>query len=369
MKISPEAAAVLASLGRYGSVLISGPPACGKTRLMQEVAEAFVAVGSTQENGKPQLNQKGFVAIPKVPPAPAAVGPIVPSSDRRQRHVQRIAFSPNTKARDFTTGYAPALGGSFQVVKGALITANEAALSGGASLLIVDEMNRGPAVQLFGDALVAMEREARLLPDDSVGTRSWPMRILDSNTGQLTDFYLSHHLYILGAINQADVSVDPMDVAFLRRFAPIQLNPRSDLVRDILGAVGSKADLPKDAPSPAEMMEALVRAWEHVNSQIAIGLSPELRIGHGILLSTPSAPASVEEGRRVALESWLKVVAHVKEVFFGDVVGLGLALRAELGSSGYGLSDVTYGLNQKQLLREPSLAPNSIYTVLRQVGG
>lgn len=367
MTISPEAAAVLASLDRHGSVLISGPPGCGKTRLMQEVAEAFSSTNA-QDAGKPALKQQGFVAIPKSAPVPTSTGSLVPSPDR-PRHVQRIAFSASTKARDFTTGYAPGLDGKFQVVKGALVTANEAAIGGAASLLIVDEMNRGPAVQLFADALVAMEKDRRLLPDDKVGPGAWPMRILDATTGQPIDFYLSHHLYILGAINQADVSIDPMDAAFLRRFAPFQLNPKPDVAREVLGATGANAELPSDNPAPSDVAEALIRAWAHVNAQIEIGLSPELRIGHGVLLGTPKAPTSVSEAYHTALEAWAKVATHVKEVFFGDVVGLGLAFRAEPGSTGYSLVDVAYGLDQKQQLREPVLDASSIYTVLRQVGG
>lgn len=350
-------------------MLVSGPPACGKTRLLQEVAEAFGAKGVAAGNGAPELRQSGFVAIPKVTAAPDLHGVKLPSPDKSVRHVRRIAFSANTKARDFTTGYAPGIAGGFQIVKGALVTANEAALGGAASLLIIDEMNRGPAVQLFADALVAMEREQRLLPDDSVGPRSWPMRILNSADGQPIDFYLSHHLYILAAMNQADVSVDPMDTAFLRRFARFDLLPRPEPARAVLGAAGAKAELPADNPSPPEMIEALVRAWAHVNEQIEIGLSPDLRIGHGVMLSYPQAPQNAADAARIALDSWTKIASHAKEVFFGDVVGLSLAFRAEPGSAGYSLQDVTYGLDQRQHLREPMLDHASIYSVLRQVGG
>lgn len=236
MPYSNEALSVLAKLGAAHNVLLSGPPSCGKTYLLQEVADAFANGGlqAVQPAQPVAVVQKVAIPAEVAQPEPQAQG--LPSPGRAIRHVERIAFSANTRARDFTTAFVPLVNGGaagFQVAKGALIRANEAALNGGAALLIIDEMNRGPAVQLFGDAIVSIEQDKRLDADDQVTKDAWPMHILDDQ-GQIVEMRLSSHLYILAALNQADVSIEPLDVAFLRRFEPVPLEPRPDIVRAAL---------------------------------------------------------------------------------------------------------------------------------------
>lgn len=368
MPYSSEALAVLAALQQKHNVLLSGPPSCGKTFLLQEVADAFASGGAVAAPPARPVAVVQRVAIPAEVAIPSSTPAGLPSPGRPVRHVERIAFSANTRSRDFTTAFVPSVAGAgvgFQIAKGALIRANEAALLGGASLLIIDELNRGPAVQLFGDAIVAIEQDKRLDPADRPTRNTWPIHILDDH-GQIAEMRLSAHLYILAAINQADVSIEPLDVAFLRRFEPVPLEPRADIVRALLGTSGS---VPNAPGSPGDVVEVAVRAWEKVNERISIGRSPDFRIGHGIFLQPSTAPANVDEALSRSVSWWKRIAAHVQEVFFGDLIGAGIVLNESHDGPGYKIISTAYGIDQKQQLIAPTIAPGTIYNILRQVAG
>lgn len=370
MAYSTEALSVLAALGAKHNVLLSGPPSCGKTYLLQEVADAFETRGGGVQPAQPAqpVAVAQRVAIPAQVVAPAQQVQGLPSPGRANRHVERIAFSANTRARDFTTAFVPLVKGGaagFQVAKGALIRANEAALSGGAALLIIDEMNRGPAVQLFGDAIVSIEQDKRLDANDQPTRDTWPLHILDDQ-GQIVEMRLSSHLYILAALNQADVSIEPLDVAFLRRFEPIPLEPRSNVVRAALGASGNTPDVPA---APGDVVEVAVRAWEKVNERIALGRGPDFRIGHGIFLMPNSPPGDVAQALDRAVGWWKRIATHVHEVFFGDLIGAGVVFNESQNGAGYKIVSTPYGIDQKQQLVPPAIDAGTIYAVLRQVAG
>ncbi len=369
MAYSNEALKILSTLSAKHNVILSGPPSCGKTFLLQEVADAFSHGGgsaSSQPTQPVAVVQK--VAIPKQVGSGGNTITGLPSASRTSRHVERIAFSANTRSRDFTTAFVPSVGNQhagFQVAKGALIRANEAALNGAAALLIIDEMNRGPAVQLFGDAIVSIERDKRLGPDDKPTRDSWPLHILDDQ-GQVVEMHLSSHLYILAALNQADVSIEPLDVAFLRRFEPISLSPQAEVIRDKLKASGNAPEVPSSA---GDVVEVAVRAWEEVNKRIALGRGPDFRIGHGIFLEPATPPSDSNEALDRACGWWKRIETHVQEVFFGDLIGAGVVFNESPDGSGYKIVSTAYGADQKQQLVAPTISVDTVYDVLRQVAG
>ncbi|AYJ86383.1 ATPase [Sphingomonas paeninsulae] len=373
MSATPTIDAVLRALSERQNVLLSGPPSSGKTHLMQAVANAFSIWAPVAPSSGPR-SASARIAIPANTPTPQGPIPTMPSPGRSGRHVERIAFSANTKARDFTSAFVPMVGASgsasigFMVETGALIRANDQALSGGAALLVIDELNRGPAVQLFGDAIVSIETDKRLDHNDQTTLNSWPMRVLDKS-GTTVPVYLSRHLYILSSINMADTSIEPLDVAFLRRFETIPVMPDPALARVHLAAAGVGVALPPAPVGPAHVTEAAVRAWEHVNERITIGRSADYQLGHGIFLGQPNAPATIQEALELATGWWRKIHTHVREVFYGDVLGVGVALNAGTDPAGYQLLNAPYGQDERQRIVEPTIDPSTIYGVLKRVSG
>lgn len=377
---SPECLEVLSALTERRNVLISGPPAAGKSRLLNEVAKAFEAKFTTSMPTKaPVLDPSASVPIPAKAPTPAldpTLQSALPSPGRTDRKVFRTVFHQNSKYRDFLTGLTPSLKqvGGFEIAQGILYRASEHARSAtGASLLIIDEINRGPAVQVFGGAIVAIEGEKRLGPDGSLQEATQYFELLDPASGTMVEYAFPHHLYILGAMNQADVSVEPLDVAFLRRWAPYALQPSEPILRAYFGLPAKPQPLPSTPSSAMDVYEALVQAWAKVNAGIALGRTLEFQVGHGAVM-TPAgtAPASLDDALALAARSWNIVRAHLDEVFFGDIRGLAVVLSAtgQVANHPYLLEDAFFGDEPKQYLKGPARSvPANVYAILSAVAG
>lgn len=370
---SKDCKQALKLLARSRNVLVSGAPGTGKSRLLAEVALAFeTALGLAPTGGAPKLNPVGGIPIP---PAHGAAKDI-PAPTKMDRKVFRTVFHQNSKYRDFVSGITPAVNkvaGSpdFIVVKGTLYRASEHAKTAyGAALLIIDEINRGPAVQVFGGAIVAIESDKRLALDGTKRAETQYFEILDPASGDVIEYALPHDLYILAAMNQADASVEPLDVAFLRRWEPLRLEPDEAALRDFYG-LGFNGDnaLPDTPSSVNDALEASVRAWVAVNAKIALGRGPEFQIGHGVLMSDVKPQTlPLPEALSALCVGWAKVRAHVEEVFFGDLRGIAAALNALDGPTfnPFKLTETTFADDLRFRLEGPTnFDEGNIYLVLR----
>lgn len=360
---SPASKKVLQLLLTSKNVLLSGPPGVGKTRLLSEVAGQFAA-GQFGAGGIPTLNHADEVAI----------------QDADEAKVFRTVFHQNSKYRDFVTGIAPAVGnakaGEFTVVEGTLFRAAEHARQEGcASLLIIDEINRGPAVQVFGGAMVAIEADKRLGADGKPHELTQFFEVMMPPEGAIKEYALPDRLFILAVQNQADTSVEPMDVAFLRRFEPYRLEPDETVLRQHFGIEGGSARaLPDQVVGPDDLFEASVRAWMAVNSRIAVGRGRDFQIGHGVLMSPVVRDITLENAHELVAKGWGKVVAHVSEVFYGDTRSLAIALNAAESDEVVGtpLKIVEHAFGSEiryELEGEAGWMQESLYSGLRQIGG
>ena len=242
----------------------------------------------------------------------------------------------------------------------------------GASLLIIDEINRGPAVQVFGGSIVAIESDKRLLPDGGVGPETQSFELL-APTGRTEEYALPHHLYLLAAMNQADTSVEPLDVAFLRRWAPWKLEPSIAPLLSYFKITAAAVNTLKEAPvASGDVFAALVRAWSSVNARVALGRGREFQIGHGVLMVGGSTlPGDLSGALRVAGEAWRMVRAHVDEVFFGDIRGVAavLGISDAKKSHPYKLEDRSFADEPRLEIAGPDPIPaDQLYTLLRSVG-
>lgn len=369
---------VLRLLKTRRNVLIQGAPGTGKSRLLSEVARAFVTSPiSTATTSTPVHVVNARVSIPQAVPVEVDTDlqNVWPAPDRRDRQVFPTVFHQNSKYRDFITGIMPVMGSGnsgFQVVTGTLYRASEhAKLSDGASLLIIDEINRGPAVQVFGGSIVAIEPEKRLLSDGMPGLKTQYFELLSPPNGELVKYALPEHLYILAAMNQADVSVEPLDVAFLRRWALIRLEPDAAVLRSEFHLSTVTQPLPEQPSSPEDVYNAAVRAWETINARIRVGRGPEFQLGHGIFFTGDAGKAkTVEEALTEMAQVWGYIRQHIDEVFFGDLQGISETLNVYDGPANhpYKLEQIMFAGEPRQELVGPvTVGPNKIYALLRAV--
>ena len=346
---------VLALLEARRNVLLAGPPGTGKSKLLGDIARLF------KENSNASVPAYDPTATVPIPPSPISTlpGDMCQSSNRK---VFRCVLHQSSKHRDFLTGMMPDVRagqppGSFRITEGILYRASEfARRDDHAALLIIDEINRGPTVQVFGGAIVAMEADKRLGADGNPTDETQYFDLINPADGELIEYAFPSRLYILAAMNQADVSVEPLDVAFLRRWTPYSLEPDPSVLRGHFGLSATPATTLPATPSTAEdVSEAAIQAFEAVNTRIALGRGAEFRIGHGVLMANESTPANLTEALDYFATAWRTIKNHIDEAFFGDVRGTAIVLNADRGiaENPYNLEETSFGDAPRAMIKGP----------------
>lgn len=362
---STSAVAVLKRLRDRHNVLVSGPPATGKSLLLGEVARWFLET--------PRPPHEPMAAVPFPRGAVVGIDEWLPSPERSDRKVFRTTFHQGTKLRDWLRGLVPVAGAgamAFKVTNGvfydALVHAESA---GGASLVIVDEINRGPAVQVFGDTIVAMESDKRLDPAGERRQTTVPLRLL-TDDGDFEERDVPHHLYLLAAMNRADTSVEPLDVAFLRRWDPFHLLPDTVLAMQYLGLADTDESASDNATAAVDVYAVLHRAWRAVNARISLSRGSEYQLGHGVLMwSANSPPEDLVGALEYSAVAWRRIREHVDELFFGDARTTAAVLNVDAVGNPYRLESTVFAdAPVTQLVGPPDPEGNELYTLLRAVG-
>lgn len=358
--IEPSTRAVLKALATRKNVIISGPPGTGKSRLLNQVRDLFEwhnsSMGADPDSDIPLPEERGEIP------------PWFPSAHRTDdRRTFATVFDQNTKYRDFMRGLVPSVGiaAQFQVTEGTLYRASLHALKDdNAALVIVDEINRGPAVAAFGSALVGLEADKRLGPNGERMATTQEFELI-GDEGQLVTFALPADLYVLAAMNEADTSVEPLDVAFLRRFAPYRLEPQPETLREHFGLPKDPAVV-KNAPETyLDVYESLSQAWEALNKQILLARGAAYQLGHGALMHRDAPTAGLPAAQEYADEAWATLRAHLDEVFFADTRAMVDVLHVEEDGSPYDLEEATFaGQSVSRIIGPLRPTPNELYKLL-----
>ena len=360
--IGEDAREVLRALAIRKNVILSGPPGTGKSRLLNQVRDLF--------QWKQDKVGASLTARIPIPPATSVLPTWFPSpTQTTSRSVFPTVFDQNTKYRDFMRGLVPKISspGEFIVTNGTLYRASlHAVQNGHAALVIIDEINRGPAVAAFGSALVGLESDKRSASNGTLLPTTQQFEILSSN-GSSELFTLPNDLYILASMNEADTSVEPLDVAFLRRFHTYRLEPETSVLRQHLGlsAVGSNDPFPQTPATPTDWYEALARAFSKVSDQILLGRGQAYQLGHGALMHTSAPQTTTTEAEEYVSTAWATLRAHLDEVFFGNSRAMSDILCAEQSASPYTLTETSFAGQTVRRLTGPSRPnPHELYRLL-----
>lgn len=300
---SPE---VLGALGKYKNVLLYGPPGTGKTQLLAELVATVASRGAG--GGNPVL-QLGNQANPFSTAASSADEDEIPADVE----VEWVTFHQSYSYEDFIVGRRPKPEGGGLVLEphfGVLMTLAvklQQANSPDAYLLIIDEINRANASQVFGEFITLLDPDYRetvsgapnskalkiRLPGISYqGGESEPIVMLrDGEVHRLPeDWTFPEHIYVLATMNSVDKAALPLDSALTRRFHRIEMAPDLDLIGGKLGVslndLAAKAREIRNSvimPDSLTAEETSVLLLDRLNILIAADIGEDFELGHALI--------------------------------------------------------------------------------------
>ncbi|MFF8594376.1 McrB family protein [Streptomyces sp. NPDC015220] len=189
-------------------LVLYGPPGTGKTYLAMKLAEYF--------GGGPE-------------------------------QVKIVQFHPSYAYEDFFEGFRPVEDPetrevAFRLTAGPLRELADLASREGnrhvPHFLIIDEINRANLAKVFGELYFLLEYRDR------------SVRLTYSGD----DFWLPRNLFVIGTMNTADRSIALVDAAMRRRFAFVELSPRTEPTAGLLARWLKREG--RD-PEPARLLDAL----------------------------------------------------------------------------------------------------------------
>ena len=217
-----------------------------------------------------------------------------------------VQFHPSLSYEDFVRGWRPSKehSGGLALEDGLLLKTIKRAQSSPDKkyVLVIEEINRGNPVQIFGEMLTLLEADKRS-PAHGV-TLSYPRS--DDEV-----VYIPSNLYVVGTMNLADRSLAMIDVALRRRFAFWDMSP---MVGDLwLNWVHDKCQVDKSLLQ--NVRDGIGKLNNMIESDQRLGI--QFRIGHSYV--TPPC------GRLTNAQEWFDDVIDtelaplLREYWFDDI--------------------------------------------------
>lgn len=169
-----------------------------------------------------------------------------------QSHVFQCQFHPSLGYEDFVEGHVPdeTSKSGFKVVDKLFLEACAVAERINSNVVvIVDEINRGDPARVFGELLTYVEH----------GYRGVPFRKAYSGATAI----IPKNLLVFGTMNQHDRSITQFDLALIRRFDHVDLEPSVELVEKFLTNTGKFS---------TEQIDRVTRWFETLQKMLPFGI-------------------------------------------------------------------------------------------------
>lgn len=168
--------------------------------------------------------------------------------------------------------------------------------------LLIDEINRGNVASIFGELIALIEDDKRMINKGEKKIPGLKVRLPYSRE----EFVVPDNLYIIGAMNTADRSVEALDTALRRRFTFVAVYPQAVLIQK---PVGFEVDLQK----------LLIT----INGRIEKLLDQDHCIGHYYFMGIEKKDNPLQELRLIFKT---KILPLLEEYFYGDPGKIGMVL-------------------------------------------
>lgn len=318
---------IFASWGEGRNVLLYGPPATGKTRL---ISQLFQALQTPPESSRGILLDPDDASDPFSRPPQSITIPL-------PAKVVWTTFHQSYGYEDFVLGLRPALdayGARLEPWSGVFL---DAALELAdeysqfkSVVIFIDEVNRGNAARIFGEFMTFLDfdyREGGSVP------LPLPLRQLSFTEGLSEElrrpggnivridegFTFPKHVYVVATMNSVDRAAVPIDSALARRFDRIEMRPDLDALAAHWGL--DAAMIPMPTEENWETLDPFQTAYlllDRLNVVIASDLGAEFELGHGLLtpISSTVIAADGSEQPIAEADAWRRLSKTWDDVLF-----------------------------------------------------
>ncbi|QOV78461.1 AAA family ATPase [Enterobacter asburiae] len=318
---------ILASWEAGRNVLLYGPPATGKTRL---ISELFQLLSVSPESTTGILLDPNETQVPFTRPEKEIAIP-------RPVKVVWTTFHQSYSYEDFVLGLRPEIspdGTRLQPWAGLFLDAalelNDPTSDYKSVVVFIDEINRGNAARIFGEFMTFLDfdyreegRVALPLPLRQLNYKDGRSEKICRPNGRVTDipehFTFPKHIYIVSTMNSVDRAAIPIDSALSRRFDRIEMRPN-------LGVLARHWGLDRKAISSLtqdswETLNPYVTGYllmDRLNVAIASDLGPEFELGHGLFTSITASTTLTDDAEQLIDEdrAWQSLASAWDEVIF-----------------------------------------------------
>ena len=338
MTVSPEE--TLTALAENKNVLLYGPPGTGKTWLLSKILNLLNSRPKS-DGGRPVLNVGNR---DEVFGAAGEGGLDLPLPENIT--FDWVTFHQSYSYEEFVIGKFPlpkeggvVLQPFFGLLMNAAINLSEAGPNAG-HIIIIDELNRANASQVFGEFITFLDSDYRAtikgVPNPNALSIKLPGihykdglsepigRFASEELYQLPeDWKFPENLYILASMNSVDRAALPLDSALTRRFFQLKMAPdlahMASRLNVDLEELSNKVSLLREGAATEALTaeECSILLLDRLNVIIASELGKDFELGHTLFMDVERAPAEKKWAALISL--WdSKIYPQLSERFLQD---------------------------------------------------